>query len=80
MYGLLHIIFLSIENEASNLAEKYITIIFAVKSDLVHVLHLQEQMEVVKDKGDEALYDKLDSAYPTDDDDTEVYIIYYFIL
>lgn len=31
-----------------------------------------EQMEVVKDKGDEALYDKLDSAYPTDDDDTEV--------
>ncbi len=37
-------------------------------------------MEVVKDKGDEALYDKLDSAYPTDDDDTEVYIIYYFIL
>lgn len=32
-------------------------------------------MEVVKDHGDEALYDKLDSAYSTDDD-TEVYIIY----
>ena len=35
-------------------------------------------MEVVKDHGDEALYDKLDSAYSTEDD-TEVYIIYCFI-
>lgn len=29
-------------------------------------------MEVVKDQGDEALYDKLDSAYPTDDEESEV--------
>lgn len=28
-------------------------------------------MEVVKDQGDEALYDKLDYAYPTDDEDDE---------
>ncbi|XP_061371214.1 CRM-domain containing factor CFM3A, chloroplastic/mitochondrial [Gastrolobium bilobum] len=27
-----------------------------------------DQMEIVKDQGDEALYDKLDSAYPTDDE------------
>ncbi|KAK7344023.1 hypothetical protein VNO77_13222 [Canavalia gladiata] len=31
-----------------------------------------EQMEKVKDEGDEALYDKLDSAYPTDDENSEV--------
>ncbi|KAK7391687.1 hypothetical protein VNO78_20106 [Psophocarpus tetragonolobus] len=31
-----------------------------------------EQMEEVKDKGDEALYDKLDSAYSTDDENSEV--------
>ncbi|KAG4908335.1 hypothetical protein AAZX31_20G191300 [Glycine max] len=31
-----------------------------------------EQMEKVKDKGDEALYDKLDSAYPSDDENSEV--------
>lgn len=30
-----------------------------------------EHMDVVKDQGDEALYDKLDSAYPSDDEDTE---------
>ncbi|KAH1138948.1 hypothetical protein GYH30_028409 [Glycine max] len=29
-------------------------------------------MENVKDKGDEALYDKLDSAYPSDDENYEV--------
>lgn len=29
-------------------------------------------MEKVKDKGDEALYDKLDSAYPSDDENSEV--------
>ena len=29
-------------------------------------------MEKVKDKGDEALYDKLDSAYPSDDENYEV--------
>ncbi|KAG5075643.1 hypothetical protein JHK84_056874 [Glycine max] len=32
----------------------------------------EEQMEKVKDKGDEALYDKLDSAYPSDDENSEV--------
>lgn len=31
-------------------------------------------MEVVEDQGDEAFYDRLDSAYPTDDEDTEVYV------
>ena len=31
-------------------------------------------MEAVKDRGDEALYDRLDSAYPTDDEDPEVSI------
>ncbi|XP_027937657.1 CRM-domain containing factor CFM3A, chloroplastic/mitochondrial [Vigna unguiculata] len=31
-----------------------------------------EQMEKVKDEGDEALYDKLDSAYATDDENSEV--------
>lgn len=30
-----------------------------------------EQMEIVEDRGDDELYDKLESAYPTDDDDTE---------
>ncbi|KAK9288996.1 hypothetical protein L1049_017467 [Liquidambar formosana] len=30
-----------------------------------------EQMEVVQDRGDEQLYDKLDSAYPSDDEETE---------
>jgi len=29
-------------------------------------------MEKVKDEGDEALYDKLDSAYATDDESSEV--------
>lgn len=29
-------------------------------------------MDIVKDHGDEELYDKLDSAYSTDDEDTEV--------
>lgn len=29
-------------------------------------------MEIVKDQGDEALYDKLDYAYPTDNEDSEV--------
>ena len=29
-------------------------------------------MEKVKDEGNEALYDKLDSAYATDDDSSEV--------
>lgn len=29
-------------------------------------------MEIVEDRGDDELYDKLESAYPTDDDDTEV--------
>lgn len=48
---------------------------------LIHISALQrkverirseiEQMEVVKDHGDEALYDKLDSAYSTDDDTEE---------
>ncbi|KAM1301589.1 hypothetical protein ACFX2H_012603 [Malus domestica] len=28
-----------------------------------------EQMDVVKERGDEVLYNKLDSSYPTDDDD-----------
>lgn len=32
-------------------------------------------MDVVKDQGDEALYDKLDSAYPSDDEDTEVSVV-----
>ncbi|CAJ1976482.1 unnamed protein product [Sphenostylis stenocarpa] len=31
-----------------------------------------EQMEKVKDEGDEGLYDKLDSAYATDDENSEV--------
>ncbi|XP_014513573.1 CRM-domain containing factor CFM3A, chloroplastic/mitochondrial [Vigna radiata var. radiata] len=31
-----------------------------------------EQMERVKDEGDEALYDELDSAYATDDENSEV--------
>lgn len=31
-----------------------------------------EQMEKVKEEGDEALYNKLDSAYSTDDDNSEV--------
>lgn len=35
-------------------------------------------MEVVEDQGDEAFYDRLDSAYPTDDEDTEVYVIFSF--
>lgn len=35
-------------------------------------------MEVVEDQGDEAFYDKLDSAYPTDDEDTEVVLIFLF--
>lgn len=30
-----------------------------------------EQMDSVKDQGDEALYNKLDSSYPTDDEDSE---------
>lgn len=30
-----------------------------------------EQMDTVKHHGDEALYNKLDSSYPTDDEDTE---------
>ncbi|KAG2722166.1 hypothetical protein I3760_02G116800 [Carya illinoinensis] len=30
-----------------------------------------EQMDVVKDRGDEVFYDKLDSAYSTDDEETE---------
>lgn len=29
-------------------------------------------MAAVKDQGDEALYNKLDSAYPSDDEDDEV--------
>lgn len=29
-------------------------------------------MDRVKERGDEALYDKLDSAYPTDEEDSEV--------
>lgn len=29
-------------------------------------------MERVKDEGDEALYDELDSAYATDDENSEV--------
>ncbi|RDX74907.1 CRM-domain containing factor CFM3A, chloroplastic/mitochondrial, partial [Mucuna pruriens] len=32
----------------------------------------EEQMEKVKDEGDEVLYDKLDSAYLTDDENSEV--------
>lgn len=32
-------------------------------------------MDVVKDQGDEALYDKLDSAYPSDDEDTGVSVV-----
>ena len=27
---------------------------------------------MIKDQGDEALYDKLDSAYPTEDEESEV--------
>lgn len=29
---------------------------------------------MIKDKGDETLYDKMDSAYPSDEDDSEVII------
>lgn len=29
-------------------------------------------MEMMKEKGDEAFYDKMDSAYPTDEEDSEV--------
>lgn len=29
-------------------------------------------MDVVKDRGDEALYDTLDSSYPSEDDESEV--------
>lgn len=36
-------------------------------------------MDVVKDRGDEVFYDKLDSAYSTDDEETEVCVIYYLI-
>ncbi|XP_027364881.1 CRM-domain containing factor CFM3A, chloroplastic/mitochondrial-like isoform X2 [Abrus precatorius] len=32
----------------------------------------EEQMENVQNQGDEALYDKLDSAYPSDDENSEV--------
>ncbi|KAK7268785.1 hypothetical protein RIF29_21494 [Crotalaria pallida] len=31
-----------------------------------------DQMEIVKDQGDEALYNELDSAYPSDDEEPEV--------
>ncbi|KAL5139139.1 CRM-domain containing factor CFM3A, chloroplastic/mitochondrial [Glycine soja] len=43
---------------------------FPILFGLNHFPH--EQMENVKDKGDEALYDKLDSAYPSDDENYEV--------
>lgn len=37
-------------------------------------------MDVVKDQGDEVFYDKLDSAYPTDDEEeAEVCVVYYLI-
>lgn len=29
-------------------------------------------MDTVKDRGDEALYDKLDSSYPSEDEESEV--------
>lgn len=35
-------------------------------------------MDSVKDQGDEALYNKLDSSYPTDDEDSEVCIYLIF--
>ena len=31
-------------------------------------------MDIVKDQGDEAIYDKLDSSYPSEDDEYEVYV------
>lgn len=49
------------------------------------VFHVQQdQMAIVKDQGDEALYDKLDLDYPTSDEDDKddesevwVYFIFY---
>lgn len=35
---------------------------------------------MIKDQGDEALYDKLDSVYPTDDDNEESEVCVYCLL
>ncbi|PIA45212.1 hypothetical protein AQUCO_01700626v1 [Aquilegia coerulea] len=39
-----------------------------------------DQMETVKDQGDEELYAKLDSAYASEDEDTEVYILIFLLM
>ncbi|PRQ32833.1 putative RNA-binding, CRM domain, CRM-domain containing factor CFM3 [Rosa chinensis] len=45
--------------------------IAAVQSRVDRLRSEIEQMDTVKHHGDEALYNKLDSSYPTDDEDTE---------
>ncbi|PON53240.1 RNA-binding, CRM domain containing protein [Parasponia andersonii] len=43
----------------------------AVQSTVDKLKSELKQMDMIKDQGDKALYDKLDFAYPTDDDDEE---------
>lgn len=37
-------------------------------------------MDLVKDQGDEELYNKLDAAYPTDNEETEREVNYFFTI
>ncbi|KAK7278462.1 hypothetical protein RJT34_23491 [Clitoria ternatea] len=46
--------------------------ISALQSKVQKIRSEIDQMEKVKNEGDEALYDKLDYAYPTDDENSEV--------
>lgn len=58
----------SIELQRQEALLKHIS---AVQSKVDTLRSEIEQMDSVKDQGDEALYNKLDSSYPTDDEDSE---------
>lgn len=40
------------------------------------VIKFQEHVSVLKDKGNEELYDRLESDYPTEDEDSEVDVLF----
>ncbi|XP_015887836.3 CRM-domain containing factor CFM3A, chloroplastic/mitochondrial [Ziziphus jujuba] len=58
----------SIEIQRQEALLKHIS---AVQSKVDKLRSELEQMDTVKDRGDEALYDKLDSSYPSEDEESE---------
>lgn len=58
----------SIELQRQEALNKHIS---ALRKNVQKLKSEVEQMETVKDQGDKELYDKLDSTYPTDDEESE---------